>query len=129
MVMPNCMVTRFERTALPTKHPTAASGAEAQLPCARSGGATETSNRHTTARTIFFRIIFANPSVWNSSGAVQRGLGAVEDALANCVPADAIMRSGLRGANCPSGQIEASSAGAHAAVLIAGRYFVRNSSK
>src|ERR1700733_13959898 len=75
MVMPNCMVTRFERTALPTKHSTAASGPETQLPCARDGGAAETSNRHTPARTIFFRFIFANSSVWNASGAVQRGLG------------------------------------------------------
>src|ERR1700723_2374977 len=119
MVMPNCMVTRFERTALPTKHSTAASGAEAQLPCARSGGATETSNRHTPARTIFFSFIFANSSGWNSSGAVQRGLGPVESALDNCVPADAIMRSGLRGANCPSGQIETRPAGALALLLIA----------
>jgi len=43
--------------------------------------------------------------------------GAVESALVNYVPADAIMRSGSRGANCPSGQIEASPAGVRATLL------------
>src|SRR5580704_135156 len=108
MVMPNCMVTRFERTAFPTKYCTAASGPEAHPPCARTGGAAETSNRHTPANTIFFRLIFEDSSVWNASGAVQRGLGAVESALVKYVPADAIMRLGRRCANCPNGQIEAS---------------------
>src|SRR5580658_6187381 len=125
MVMPYCTVTRFECTALTTKHCTAASGAEAQPPCARNGGAAETSNRHTPANTIFFRFIFEDSSVWNASGAVQRGLGAVESALANYAPARAIMRLGLRVANCPSGQIEARRVGRRprgAALFIARRY-------
>src|ERR1700740_535414 len=98
MVMPYWTVTRFERTALPTKHSTAASGPETQLPCARSGGAAETSHRHTPARTMFFEFIFADSSVWNTSCAVQRRPGAVESALANFAPANAIIRP--RGARC-----------------------------
>src|SRR5271155_283673 len=111
MVKPYCSVTRLARTALPTKHCTAASGAEAQPPCARNGGAAAASNRHTHASTIFFRFIFEDSSVWNASGAVQRGLGAVESALANYAPARAIIRLGPRVANCPNGQIEARRAG------------------
>src|SRR5271170_4466293 len=94
MVKPYCSVTRLARTALPTKHCTAASGAEAQPPCARKGGAAETSKRHTPASTVFFSFIFEDSSVWNNGCAVLRGLGAVESALANFSPADAIMRLG-----------------------------------
>src|SRR5271170_294285 len=94
MVKPYCSVTRLLRTALPTKHCTAASGAEAQPPCARKGGAAEPSKRHTPANTIFFSIIFEDSSVWNNGCAVLRRRGAVESELANSAPADAIMRLG-----------------------------------
>jgi hypothetical protein len=111
VVMPYCTVTRFECAALATKYCTAASGAQTQPPCARNGGAAETSNRHTPTKTIFFRFIFANSSVWNASGAVQRGLEAVESAPANFAPADASMRLRACDHNCPSVLNEASPVG------------------